>query len=81
MHEPDGDADPNPHFGLRGCKATGWRMVDQLDGADLDHAMAAQRIKASCLGIDDDLTHKKSSSCVSYFTETIAAQPYTMFIV
>jgi hypothetical protein len=57
MHEPDGDADPNPHFGLRGCKATGWRMVDQLDGADLGHAIADQRIKASCLGIDDDFTH------------------------
>ena len=63
MHEPDGDADPNPDFGLRGCKATGWRMVDQLDGADLDHAMAAQRIKASCLGIDDDFSHKKSPVC------------------
>jgi hypothetical protein len=37
------DADPNPDFGLRGCKTIGWRMVDQLDGADLDHAMAAQR--------------------------------------
>jgi hypothetical protein len=33
------------------------RIIDQLDGANLDHAMAAQRIKAGCLGIDDDLTH------------------------
>jgi hypothetical protein len=33
------------------------RIIDELDGANLDHAMAAQRIKAGCLGIDDDLTH------------------------
>jgi hypothetical protein len=32
------------------------RVVDQLDGADLGDAIAVQRIKASCLGIDDDLT-------------------------
>jgi hypothetical protein len=34
MHEPDGDVNPNPDFGLRGCKAAG--RPDQLDGADLD---------------------------------------------
>jgi hypothetical protein len=27
------------------------------------------RVKASCLGIDDDFAHKKSSASVSYFTQ------------
>jgi hypothetical protein len=38
-------------------RAAGRRVVDQLDGADLDDAMAAKRIKAGCLGVDDDRTH------------------------
>jgi hypothetical protein len=31
-------------------------MVEQLDGANLDDAMAAQRVEPGCLGIDDDFT-------------------------
>jgi hypothetical protein len=38
-------------------RAAGQRVVDQLDGPNLDDAMAAQRIKAGRLGINDDLTH------------------------
>jgi hypothetical protein len=33
-------------------------VVDQLDGANLDDAMTAQRVKAGCLGVDDDFAHQ-----------------------
>jgi hypothetical protein len=46
-------------------------MINKLNRSNLDHAMAAQRVEPGCLGIDDDFTHKKSSSGVSYFTERL----------
>ena len=46
-------------------------MVDKLNRPNLDDAMAVERVKAGCLGVDDDFTHKKSSSGVSYFTERL----------
>jgi hypothetical protein len=32
-------------------RAPGRRVVEQLDGANLDDAMSAQRVEASCLGV------------------------------
>jgi hypothetical protein len=38
-------------------RAAGRRAVDQFDGANLDDAVAVQRIKAGGLGVDNNLTH------------------------
>jgi hypothetical protein len=37
-------------------RAAGRRVVDQLDGANLDDAMTAQSVEAGRLGVDDDFT-------------------------
>ena len=41
-------------------RAAGRRMVYQLNRPNLDDAMAVQRVKAGCLGVEDNLTRAKS---------------------
>jgi hypothetical protein len=36
---------------------TGLAAVEHLDATDLDHSVAADRIEACSLGIEDDFTH------------------------
>jgi hypothetical protein len=38
-------------------RLAGQRTVDHLNRPNLDYAMTFRRVKAGCLGIDDDLTH------------------------
>src|SRR5262245_36935920 len=41
--------------------------VDQLDAADLDNAVATERIEAGGFGIENDLAHYLSSGAASVF--------------
>ena len=41
--------------------APGLAAVDELDAADLDHPVAARRVEAGGLGVEDDLAHRPSS--------------------
>ena len=38
-------------------RLAGWKAVDQLDTADLDHPIALQRIEAGGFGVEHDLAH------------------------
>ena len=60
-------------------RPAGRRVVDQLDGANLDDAVTVQRIKTGCLGVDDDFTHKKSSSCVPQFTQRLQPAAHNVY--
>ena len=47
-------------FGVEICVEMTTRLdaMDDLDAADLDHAVAAARVQASSFRIEDDLTHE-----------------------
>ena len=49
--------------------------VDQLDAADLDQAMAVQRIETRGLGIEHNLAHESSQTAASNVAHESAARP------
>jgi hypothetical protein len=45
-------------------RVAGWTTVDKLNRSNLNDTMAFRRVKAGCLGIDNNLTHARVSQKV-----------------
>jgi hypothetical protein len=43
-------------------RVAGYGAVNKLNRTNLDDTMAVERVKAGCLGVDDNLTHGATGS-------------------
>ena len=53
----------------------GGNAIDQLDAADLDHAVAVERVEAGRLGIEHDLAQTRLSAITASHCPALAGNP------